>query len=89
MEAIVVTLLIAFPLAGAIVRRWYALVLPLVGWPLFYVGLSTGWWGHGLGDGWQYPAAGLLVVGLITTALHVALGRRVKPRSDNGRAIFA
>jgi hypothetical protein len=86
MEAIVITLLIAFPLAGAVVRRWSAVLLPVAGWTVFYLGLGGGWWGDGLGDGWQYAAAALLLVGVGTTAVHVALARRVRPRVRDGHA---
>ena len=53
----VIGLLIGFPLMGLVVRRWTAILLPLIGWPLFYVGLNEGWWGYGTGDGWRYVAA--------------------------------
>jgi hypothetical protein len=79
-EATVITLLIAFPLAGAVIRRWTTLALPLIGWALFYLGLDQSWWGNGLGDGWPYVAAALLLVGVVTTALVVAFARRAKPR---------
>lgn len=71
-------LLVACPLAGALVRGWRALALPLVGWPLFYLGLREGWWGNGLGDSWQYPAAALTTAGVVTTALAVAAARTVR-----------
>lgn len=38
-------------LAALVVRRWWALIVPLVAVPLYYVGLRHGWWGHGVGDG--------------------------------------
>ena len=84
------TLLLAFPLAGAVFRRWSALALPLVGWPVFYLGLNRGWWGNGLGDLWQYVAGAALLVGLVTTALAVGLARRLKPRhAPSPRALSA
>jgi hypothetical protein len=89
MEAVAVALLIAFPLAGALIRRWHAVVLPIVGWPLFYLGLHEGWWGNGLGEASQYPARVLLVVGVVTTAIHVAVAKRVRPRSTSRRGTFA
>lgn len=76
MEAVTIALLVAFPLAGVLLRRWSAVLLPLAGWPLFYLGLHEGWWGAGLGDGWQYAAGALLLAGVLTTALAVALARR-------------
>jgi hypothetical protein len=74
-EVAVIGLLIAFPLVGLIARQWLVIVLPLVGWPLFYFGLNKSWWGYGMGDGWQYAAALLTAIGIVTTAVAVALGR--------------
>jgi hypothetical protein len=59
----VTVLLIAFPVVGLVARSWAALLLPLIGWPLYYIGLNRGWWGSGTGDGWQFIAAGLTLVG--------------------------
>jgi uncharacterized membrane protein len=78
-EVAVIGLLIAFPLVGLLAGRWLVIVLPLVGWPLFYLGLNRNWWGHGTGDGWQYAAALLTVIGIVTTALAVALARGAWP----------
>lgn len=77
LELMVIGLLIGFPLVGLVVRRWTAILLPLIGWPLFYVGLNEGWWGYGTGDGWQYVAAVLTAVGVVTTTLAVALSRGI------------
>jgi hypothetical protein len=74
-EAAVIGLLVAFPVVGAAFRRWAALALPVVGWPLFYVGLNEEWWGYGTGDGWPIVAAALTVVGTAATALGVWAGR--------------
>jgi hypothetical protein len=72
-EAGVIVLLIAFPLVGLLVRRWATVVLPLIAWPVFYAGLDQGWWGDGTGDGWQYAAALLTVIGVASTALAVGI----------------
>ena len=80
MEPLFITLLVAFPLAGVVIRRWAAVALPMIGWPLFYLGLDEGWWGYGLGDGWQDVAVWALIVGLVSTALAVGLARRLKRR---------
>lgn len=76
MEPILVALLIAFPLVGALSRRWSAVALPVVGWPLFSAGLHQHWWGNGVGDGWQYPAVALTAFGVVTTSLAVAAARQ-------------
>ena len=76
MEPAAVALLIAFPLVGALSRRWYAVALPLVGWPVFFIGLHQNWWGDGLGDAWRYPATALTAFGVVTTSLAVAAARQ-------------
>ena len=79
-EAAFVVLVIAFPLLGGALRRWLALLLPVIGWPLFYVGLNRDWWGHGTGDGWLYLAVLMTTLGVVTTAMAVALSRAVGRR---------
>lgn len=91
LDAAVYSLVIAFPLIGALARRWLAVALPLLGWPLFYVGLNGGWWFYGTGDGWQRIAVFLTLVGVVTTAFAVGVARNIRPRSptDSLRARFA
>jgi hypothetical protein len=79
LEAVVVSLVIACPLVGVLVRRWLVVVLPLVAWPLFYWGLNEDWWLYGTGDGWQRAAWSFTLIGLVTTAVAVAAGRSLKP----------
>lgn len=80
-EVAIVALMIAFPVVGLLARRWIAVALPLVGWPLYFLGLTKGWWGYGTGDGWQYGAVLLTAGGALTTAVAVALGRFVQARA--------
>jgi hypothetical protein len=80
-EIAVVALIIAFPVVGLLAGRWIALALPLVGWPLYFLGLTKGWWGYGVGDGWQYGAVLLTAIGVLTTAVAVALARFVQARA--------
>ena len=79
-EAAFVVLIVIFPLLGGAMRRWLALLFPVIGWPLFYVGLNRDWWGHGTGDGWQYVALLMTTIGVVTTALALALSRAVGRR---------
>lgn len=73
---VAVWLLLALLLtAAALIRQWWAISLPLVVIPVFYVGLKSRWWGAGVGDGWQYAAALVMVIGLLGSMLGVALGR--------------
>jgi hypothetical protein len=65
-------------LALVIGRSWL-LAVPLIAWPAYMFGLRLGWWGSGVGDGWQYglvwgTVAGLLIAGL-GVALHSVVAR--------------
>jgi hypothetical protein len=75
----VTVLLIAFPLVGLAIRSWLTILLPLTGWPLYYMGLNEGWWGSGTGDGWEFIAVGITIVGIVSTGLAVAASRLVRP----------
>lgn len=84
-EAIVVILLAGLAIGGAIVRRWWFALAPLVVWPVFYAGLREGWWLYGVGDGWQYAAVAVTVSSVVTTAAGVAVGRAVSAVADRSR----
>ncbi|HXG75185.1 MAG TPA: hypothetical protein VNJ53_01310 [Gaiellaceae bacterium] len=79
LEVSFVALVVAFPTIGAATRRWIVVVLPLFGWPIYYLGMNRGWWLDGTGDGWESIARAMTVVGVVTTAAAVALARSVKP----------
>jgi hypothetical protein len=85
LEAAVVGLLVACPLVGAVTRRWLAVLLPVVAWPVFYVGLNENLWLDGTGDGWPLVAGLLLLFGTATTAVAVAVSRTLKP-ADGGES---
>ena len=85
LEAAVVTLLVACPLVGAVTGRWLAVLLPVVVWPVFYLGLNENWWLDGTGDGWPLVAGLLLLLGTATTAVAVAVSRTLKPRTGTSR----
>jgi hypothetical protein len=68
-------LLAVLAVSAALIRRWWALAVPLAAVPLFYAGLRNGWWGDGVGEGWQYAAVMVTAVGLLGSALGVVVGR--------------
>lgn len=70
---VVGSLLLLVGLSGAFVGRWWALLIPLAVWPTYFLGLTQGWWLHGVGDGWAYGAAAIVVVSLGFVALGVVL----------------
>ncbi|MDQ5821964.1 MAG: hypothetical protein M3540_11040 [Actinomycetota bacterium] len=39
---------------GFAVGTWVAVVPAGSVWPLYVLGLKQSWWGHGVGDGWEY-----------------------------------
>lgn len=41
----------------------------------FYVGLDSGWWGNGTGDGWEYAMLGVAIFAAAITGAAVAAGR--------------
>ena len=75
-------MLVAFPLLGLATRHWLALSVPIIGWPLFYIGLTQHWWGHGTGDAWQFVAVVLTLLGAGSTALAISLAHAFRPRSS-------
>jgi hypothetical protein len=79
-EAVVVALLAFFPLLGAVSGRWWTIGLPLVAWPIWFLGLSQDWWGYGLGDGWQYGAVLLTAVSVASVAAALVIRSRVTRR---------
>ena len=62
-------------LAAVVVRRWWALIVPLVAVPLYYAGLRYGWWGGGVGDGWQLLAAFLTAIAVAGCAVVIGIFR--------------
>jgi hypothetical protein len=47
--------------------RFLAVLAVSLVWPVLYLGIDQGWWGSGLGDGWQLPALVLTATALITS----------------------
>ena len=87
MEFVFYPLLVIVGLSGALIGRWWALLIPLAVWPTYFLGVDHEWWGHGLGDGWQFGF--LLVVAISLAAVAIGVGLRVMPRAEppeRGRA---
>jgi hypothetical protein len=85
-ELAIVGLVIAFPIIGLLTRHWIAGILPPVAWPLYFLGLTEGWWGDGTGDGWPYGAIVLTALGTLTTALAIAAARFLEMRATMPRS---
>jgi hypothetical protein len=72
---LVALLLGALFVFAALIHQWWVVALPLTLIPLFYGGLASGWWGAGVGDGWQFVAAAATALALLAATLGVAAGR--------------
>jgi hypothetical protein len=86
-EGLLVILIGALGAAGFGTGSWFALTAPFLAVPAFYLGLDRGWWGYGLGDGWQYAMLAILAIAVAVTAGGI-LARRaagVQRRADRGR----
>jgi hypothetical protein len=65
------TALIAFVFC-LIVGRWWALVPPLLLWPVYWLGFKTGWWEDS--NDAEAIAAAFAVIGVVVAALGGYLG---------------
>lgn len=63
---------------GVLTGRWLAIVLSVGVVAMFYVGLKSGWWGDGAGDGWQYAMVIAMAIGAAITAVAVGVARAVR-----------
>jgi hypothetical protein len=79
-------MLVAGAALGALVARWPVVPVAAGAWPAFMLGLEQGWWGNGVGDGWQVS----LVVGAAAGAVGAAFGvwarRKGRPFRSEARA---
>lgn len=63
---------------GFAIGRWPVVVPAAAVWPLYLLGRKEGWWGSGVGDGWQFALAfGVLLVA-IATGTGVLARRRMR-----------
>lgn len=72
----VLVLVVGSAVVGFVARSWLAILVPLLGVPLYVVGVNRGWWGCcGTGDAWQFGMVVLTIVGVAGAALGAGLGR--------------
>jgi hypothetical protein len=71
----------AFLTAGFAAGRWEVVLVAAAAVPLYFAGLVRGWWGSGVGDGWQLALAVTTAVGTVGAALGVT-SRRVASRGE-------
>jgi hypothetical protein len=70
-EVVLVVILAASALIGFAIGRLWAVFVPIPVIGAFYAGLNAGWWGSGVGDGWQLAMAGVMAVGVLAAAVGV------------------
>lgn len=69
-----VVIAVAAAVVGAIVGRWIVVVPAVATWVIYVAGLKQGWWGSGVGDGWEVA----LVVGGGVAAFGALVGVLVR-----------
>ena len=82
MDVALVAIVIASPLIAFAVGRWWTLVLPIAALVILYTGLNAGWWGHGVGDGWQFAMLLFVGLGVLAAALGVWARRALVARTS-------
>ena len=60
----------AVSLAGGALGRWWIAAPAASAWTVFLLGLESGWWGSGVGDGWLW----MLITGAAVCGASAALG---------------
>ena len=73
--ATLIVLIAACAALGYVVGRPWVVAVAVVAIIAFYVGLNSGWWGNGTGDGWQFAMLLGIAVAAAVTATAVILGR--------------
>jgi hypothetical protein len=64
---------LGFSVVAFVIGRAWALLVPAIAWPLYFLGLRERWWGNGLGDRWQYALGGMTLLGLAAAAAGLML----------------
>jgi hypothetical protein len=77
-EITLIGLIVASAALGFVTARWSAVAVAVVLILAFYVGLDSGWWGNGTGDGWEYAMLGVAIFAVAVTGAAVAAGRLLR-----------
>jgi hypothetical protein len=72
--------------AGALVGRWWILIVAACAWPVVFIGFLADWWGSGVGDGWPLALAMLIVISVAGAALGVLARHRLRFGDASWRA---
>lgn len=74
-EIALIALIVASAGLGFLTARWWAVAVAVLLILAFYIGLYSGWWGNGTGDGWEYVMIGVAILAAAVTGAAVAAGR--------------
>jgi hypothetical protein len=88
----VIVVAAAFVAAGFAMARWPVVVIAAALVPFYFAGLVAGWWGSGVGDGWQFALAIGTAASTVGALVGVATRRLVnhrEPRYRNSRALWS
>jgi hypothetical protein len=81
-EGVLLAILVASCVIAFGVGRWWTLFVPISSVGVFYTGLNAGWWGNGVGDGWQFAMALVMGAGILAAVIGVAARVLVRPRAE-------
>ena len=73
--AILIAVMALSAALGFASRRLAAVAVAAAAVVVFYVGLDSGWWGDGVGDGWQTVMAAMVILNVLLTAAAVTVAR--------------
>jgi hypothetical protein len=86
-EVVLVVILAASAVVAFGIGRWGAVLIPIAVIGAFYAGLNAGWWGYGVGDGWQFAMVGVMAIGVLAAGVgvgaRVLLTRRARPSAPS------
>jgi hypothetical protein len=68
---------------GFLIGRWAIVIVLAAAWPVYFLGLHQEWWGHGVGDGWQW----ILIVGTLVATAAGAAGVFARRKTRTPRPI--
>ncbi len=78
MEIALAALIVGSAALGFATARWWAAAVAVVLILAFYIGLDSGWWGNGTGDGWEYAMLGVAILAAGVTGAAVAAARLLR-----------
>ena len=73
--AILIAVMALSAALGFASRRLAAVAVAAAAVVVFYVGLDSGWWGDGVGDGWQTVMAAMVILNVLLTAAAATVAR--------------